>query len=380
MHDIAMPRLSDSMEEGTILTWLKEDGEMVVVGEELVEIETDKATMTYAAEQEGALEILAAQGATVAVGTPIARLGEPSEASPAAPSGSVTPLARRIAATHGVGLEELVGTGPRGRVTRADVLAAAGQPVPEARAPRAATPEPAAAPIPAAAAAPDGIQPSRAQQVVARRMTEARASIPDFSVQAEAQMDEALTLRAGLREAAGDEAPAPSVNDLVLRACALALRAHPQVNASWIDGRFVRHDHVHVGFAVAARDTLVVPVVTDADTRSLGDLAATTRRLAERARSGDIAPAELSGGTFTVSNLGMFGMTAISPIINAPQAAILGVGALRAVLARVDGEIADRTLMTLSLTADHRILNGADAARFLAEVVALLERPLRLVL
>jgi pyruvate dehydrogenase E2 component (dihydrolipoamide acetyltransferase) len=264
-----------------------------------------------------------------------------------------------------VPVDGLVGTGPRGRITRADVLAAAGEPVPEARAVRA----------PQA----DGSAPTRSQLVVARRMTEARATIPDFSVQADAGMDAALALRAGLRDAVGDDAPAPTVNDLVLRACALALRLHPEVNASWADERFVRHDHVHVGFAVATPDALVVPVVTDADTRSIGDLAATTRRLAERARTGTIAPSELSGGTFTVSNLGMFGMTAIAPIINAPQAAILGVGSLREVLARVDGEVVDRTSMTLSLTADHRILNGADAARFLRTIVGLLERPLRLV-
>jgi len=172
----------------------------------------------------------------------------------------------------------------------------------------------------------------------------------------------------------------PSLNDLVVKACATALRHHPRANGSYRDGAFELHPRVNVGVAVAAEDALVVAVVKDADAKSLGAIARETRRLAERVRSGAIAPPELSGATFTVSNLGMFGMTAITPVINPPQAAILGVGSLRETLARVDGEIVERTRMTLTLSCDHRILYGADAARLLGEIRDLLQAPLALAL
>jgi pyruvate dehydrogenase E2 component (dihydrolipoamide acetyltransferase) len=211
-------------------------------------------------------------------------------------------------------------------------------------------------------------------------MAQAKATIPHFQVQAEVVMDEAVALRARLRELAAPDAPVPSLNDLVVKACALALRRHPRVNGSYDDGRFELHARVNIGVAVAAPDTLVVPTVFDADARSLGAIAAESRRLAERVRSAEVTPAELSGATFTVSNLGMYGMSAIVPVINPPQAAILGVGATRQVLARIDGKIVDRTVMTLTLSCDHRILYGADAAAFLADVRDLLQAPLQLAL
>jgi pyruvate dehydrogenase E2 component (dihydrolipoamide acetyltransferase) len=192
-------------------------------------------------------------------------------------------------------------------------------------------------------------------------------------------MDAAGDLRSDLKRVAGDR-PAPSVNDIIVKAAALALREHPLANGSYKDGAFELHERINVGVAVAADDGLIVPTVFDADIKSLGQVARDTRRLAERVRAGQVEPGELSGGTFTVSNLGMFGMTAITPVINPPQAAILGVGATRPVLERVDGEIVDRTLLTLRLSCDHRILYGADAARFLARIRELLEQPLELAL
>lgn len=404
MPEITMPRLSDSMEEGTILKWLKASGEAVAAGEDLVEIETDKAAMTYAAEADGRLEIVAPEGATLAVGTLIARLGEATAVPAAGPAGdqdaepaqnraalpepaaaagstraqsngrrgdvAATPLAARAARRHGIELGRLDGTGPRGRITRRDVLAAAGVAVPAGG--------------PAGVAVPRGEsrrEPlSRRQQIVARRMVEAKSTIPEFAVQTEVVMDGAIALRAQLREVTAEDVR-PSVNDLIIKACAIALTRHPRVNASYAESAFELHPRVNVGMAVAAEDALVVPTVFDADRRSLGSIAAETRRLADRVRSGQITPPELAGGTFTVSNLGMFGMTAIHPVINPPQAAILGVGSLRATLARDDqGEIVDRSLMTLTLVGDHRILYGADGARFLAEVRALLESPLGLLL
>jgi pyruvate dehydrogenase E2 component (dihydrolipoamide acetyltransferase) len=410
MSDITMPQLSDSMEEGTILTWLKAPGENVELGDELVEIETDKATVTYNAEVAGVLEILVVEGTSVAVGDPIARLlatdpasgtsgagpersepearpttsenalGSSAVAITAAAGAAVganrangadsevprrtaaTPLARRAAAVHGVALDEIEGTGPLGRVTRSDVLSKAGL---------------AAAP-PAAGPGATRREPSRLQQVIARRMAEAKATIPHFQVQTEAVVDRAIALRADLKAVAQEHDPVPSLNDIIIKAAAIALREHPLANGSYTDGGFELHDAVNIGMAVAADEALVVPTVFDAVAKSLGQIARETRALAERVRNGEITPHELSGGTFTVSNLGMFGMTAITPVINPPQAAILGVGAMRDTLARVDGEIVDRTLLTLTLSCDHRILYGADAARFLARIRDLLETPLKL--
>jgi pyruvate dehydrogenase E2 component (dihydrolipoamide acetyltransferase) len=254
--------------------------------------------------------------------------------------------------------------------------------VPAPATPTGAAPGPAAPvpPPPGAEDRSDTVQaPTRIQRLIAARMTEANATIPQFEVQTEVTMDGAIALRAQVTEL-NDVDPVPSYNDLVIKACALALVRHPRVNASYHEDRFQLHGRVSVGFAVASHDALVVPTIVDADAKSLTAIARETRRLATRVRSGEITPPELSGATFTVSNLGMFGMTAIRPIVNPPQVAILGVGAMRTVLARVGGEIVDRTLMTLTLTSDHRILYGADAARFLAEVQAMLESPLRLVL
>jgi pyruvate dehydrogenase E2 component (dihydrolipoyllysine-residue acetyltransferase) len=414
MTDITMPRLSDSMEEGTILKWLKSDGDSVTAGEDLVEIETDKATMTYASDHDGVLEIVAGEGSNHPVGAVIAHVGadaeqtaepqrtpesepernpaperddhehngrEPASEAPvmtAATASPATPLAKRAASQHRVDLESLTGTGPRGRITRADVLAAAG-----VKEPSTVTADSLPTPVTPRVGSADGdsqIQtPTRVQRVIAQRMATAHATIPSFEVQTEAAMDAVLAMRASLKDVAGDD-PVPSINDLLIKACALALRRHPRVNASYSDGSFVLHSRVNVGFAVAAEEALIVPTVHDADTKSLGAIARDTRELADRVRSGKITPPELSGATFTVSNLGMYGMTAIRPVINPPQVSILGVGAARQVLVRSEGEIVDRTLATLTLSSDHRILYGADAAGFLAEVQALIEAPLRLAL
>jgi pyruvate dehydrogenase E2 component (dihydrolipoamide acetyltransferase) len=424
MTDVLMPRLSDSMQEGTILTWLAADGDDVVEGQELVEVETDKATMTQLSEASGVLSIVVAEGTTIAVGEVIARL-EPagtvaeaaaSEPTPPAraterleeksgideqilqPVASVngtevaaTPMARRIAGAHGIDLASVAGSGPRGRVVRADVMAAAGlapepaasefavrDPAPASAATVAAIP----APAPGARGDTERVTLSRHQQLVARRMAEAKATIPEFQVQTEVEMTAAVELRAQLKELASSQGvPAPSLNDLIVKASALCLRRHPRANGSYVDGSFELHERVNVGVAVAAEDALVVPVIHDADVKTLGQIAAVGCGLAESVRAGTITPPELSGATFTVSNLGMYGMTAITPVINPPQAAILGVGAIRDVLGRdADGEIVDRKLLSLTLSCDHRILYGADAARFLAAIKQLLESPLGLAL
>ncbi|MCW3014885.1 MAG: catalytic domain of component of various dehydrogenase complexe [Solirubrobacterales bacterium] len=427
MTDFLMPRFTDQMEEGTIVKWLIDDGQPVAVGDEVAEIETDKATQACVAEYEGMLEIIAAEGETVAVGHLIARIGSgvplpatgsaparATEPGPATDDGAqvdervpaavaagapaveangglppvnrggtiTTPLARRIARVHDIALEAVTGTGPRGRITRADVMRAAGiQRAPQAVPGPAAS---AATPTSTVAAAPatTGTRlqpPTRLQQVIARRMTE-QAAVPVFQVQTDVQMDAALALRTELKDLAGSD-PAPSVNDLIVRACALALRDHPLVNGSYQQTGFLLNDHINIGIAVATDEGLVVATIPDTDTKSLGQIAREARTLAGRVRDGKATPAELTGGTFTVSNLGMFGMTQITAVINPPQAAILGVGATRPVLARgADGDVVDRQLLSLNLSCDHRILNGADGSRFLSEVKNLLETPLRMAL
>jgi pyruvate dehydrogenase E2 component (dihydrolipoamide acetyltransferase) len=382
MGEIVMPRHSASMEEGTILRWLVDDGASVTVGQEIVEIETDKATMPYEADEAGVLTIGAPEGSTVAVGAPIGAIGDRVPALVGSVNGGgavdASPVARRVAERRGVARGDLVGSGPYGRVLKADVVAAADAPAP---------PAPAAAPAPvieapqpvvaAAAVAATGEDLSRTQQLIARRMAESRATVPDFALEVEVDMSAALELRARLKELS--EA-APSVNDFVVKAAAVALRRHPRANGSYKDGRFELHDEVNVGVAVAAPDSLVVPVVRDADAKSLGAIAGEVRAMAGRVRDAAISASELSGGTFTVSNLGMFGIDRFEGIINVPQAAILCVGAIRDRVVAVDGAPAVRPIMSMTLASDHRILYGADAAQFLAEIRTLLENPLTLAL
>jgi pyruvate dehydrogenase E2 component (dihydrolipoamide acetyltransferase) len=475
MPDVAMPRLSDSMEEGTILKWLKSDGDEVQRGDELVEIETDKANMTYEADQAGVLSIVAKEGDTLPVGETIARIGEAAEEAPSgggeaeepgeaeqptgeedggeeeqaqaaepaqetateeaeepetangkpaerpepapAPAGEsrdgngdgrvkASPVARRMARELGLELAALEGTGPGGRIVKADVEAAAGgdgqaaeaeveapaqaEAAPVDEAPEEEAPAPAAekAEVPPPVVADEGQTGrgevthedlSRLQQTVARRMAESKATAPDFVLNTEVDMEEAVELRKQLKAAAGD-APAPSYNDFVVKAAALALLEFPRANAAYRDGKFELYSRVNVGVAVAGQDALIVPTILDADRKSLGQIARESRAVAERARAGAITPPELAAGTFTVSNLGMFGIKSFTAVINPPQAAILAVGSLDQVPVVRDGEVVVRHVMALTLTCDHRILYGADAAQFLSRIRERLENPLSLAL
>jgi pyruvate dehydrogenase E2 component (dihydrolipoamide acetyltransferase) len=214
--------------------------------------------------------------------------------------------------------------------------------------------------------------------VIARRMAESKATVPDFAISTDVDMEGARALRAQLKDAAAEGQSVPSFNDMVVKASALALREFPRANGSYKDGHFELHTRVNVGVAVAGSDALVVPTVFDADTKSLGEIARTTRELAGRVREGTVRPPELGGGTFTVSNLGMYGVTSFTAVVNPPQAAILAVGAMEPRAVVRDGEIVARHTMTITLACDHRILYGADAAQFLARVRALLEQPLSL--
>jgi pyruvate dehydrogenase E2 component (dihydrolipoamide acetyltransferase) len=421
MAEVVMPRLSDTMEEGTILRWLKADGEQVARGEELVEIETDKATMIYESDQAGALQIVADAGTTLAVGEVIARVGGPASERPRAdaraasappapvltseapPNGAGTdagerirasPLARRIAGQSGIDLRGLTGSGPGGRIVKADVLApAAGAPSDAARGTAPAAPGVAARAGATAQPSADAsvtttakgetttVELSRTQQTIARRMAESKATIPDFTLLIDVDMEECVRLRAELKQISrGDSDKAPTYNDMVVKAAALALLEHPAANGSYRDGRLQLHSRVNVGVAVTAQNALVVPTVFDADEKSLGEIARETHTLADRVRAGTITPPELGGGTFTVSNLGMYGVRSFTAIVNPPQAGILSVGALSPRAVVRDGQVLARGTLTLTLACDHRILYGAEAAEFLARVRELLERPSALTL
>jgi pyruvate dehydrogenase E2 component (dihydrolipoamide acetyltransferase) len=384
--EIVMPRLSDSMEEGTIVRWLKSDGDVVSKGEPIAEVETDKATVTFDADADGTLRILAGEGETVPLGGVIATIGDASEARPGSPAPAqpapaapapaaagrapdtgngygrvkASPLARRIARESQIDLRGLTGSGPGGRIVKADV-------------PKQETARGAKGVV-------TTVQPSRTQVQIAQRMAESKATIPDFTLHAEVDMEQAVAFRVQLRKAGRSGEAVPSYNDMVVKACALALREHPRANAAYRDGGFELYQRVNVGIAVAADDSLVVPTVFDADRKPLLDIAREARTLAERVRSRQITPAELSGGTFTVSNLGMYGVTDFAAIINPPQAAILAVGELREVPVVRDRQVVPGSRMSIVLTCDHRILYGAPAAEFLARVRQLLEQPLNLLL
>ncbi len=319
-----MPRLSDSMEEGTIVRWLKRDGDEVALGEELVEIETDKATLAYESDAAGTLQITAQEGATLPVGAKIALIGGDDSVPSAAPAKTAS------------GDE----TSGRGAVTTTE--------------------------------------PTRTQALIARRMAESRATVPSFTLQISVDMTTATTLRAEAKAVDDAGQAVPTINDMVVKAAALALREQPQANGAWRDGKFEHYSRVNIGVAVAGPGTLVVPTVFDADAKTLAEISAETGALAERVRSGTITPPQTSGGTFTVSNLGMFGVRSFEAVINTPQAAILAVGAVEQRAAVHEGEIEARMLMELTLACDHRILYGADGAKLLARIKALLEAPLSL--
>ncbi len=432
MAEVVMPRLSDSMEEGTVLQWLKQVGDEVAVGDELVEIETDKANMAYESDVAGTLsEILVQEGETVAIGTPIAKVGDDegtkrSAAGPVAeeggPAGGSTPsstpppphhpqtetveapatsdgdgrpkaspVARRIAKEKDLDLGKLRGSGPGGRIVKADVEKAGASGAPGFEPGTAAEPAGEAGFEPATARPPVGSPEtakgqtayedlSKLQSTISRRMAESKATAPHFYLEAEVDMSRLVAARTQIKAAAKEGDVVPSFNDMVVKACALALREHPRANGAYRDGRFELYSRVNVGVAVAARDALVVPTVFDADQKNLRQIATDSRALAQRVRDGQITPPELSGATFTVSNLGMFGIDSFAAVINPPQAAILAVGAITERPVVRDGAIGTAHLMRVNLACDHRILYGAPAAEFLDRIRTLLEEPLALAL
>ncbi|HZK58380.1 MAG TPA: dihydrolipoamide acetyltransferase family protein [Cryobacterium sp.] len=419
MPDVIMPRLSDTMEEGELTRWMKKVGDRVQKGDVLAEIETDKATMDLEAFDDGILEqLLVADGTLVPIGQPVAVIGDGSNivtgalaAAPAAPSTAAaapeaapeapaatapvastpvpvpvttrqrtSPLARKTAREHDIDLNLVVGTGPQGRITRTDVEAAIAlaETGPATPAPtEAALPSPAAATNPAGAGT-QAIPISKIRRVTARRLTESQA-VPHFFLTSVVDVERLVAFRAEVNAALAELGAKVSINDLFVRACAVVLRQHPGVNASWGGDSILRHERINVGIAVATDDGLLVPVVTDADRKSLGTIAAESTELAARARSGALSLAEMSGGTFTISNLGMFGIDQFTAVLNPPEAAILAVGAAADVPVVRDGALVAVPKVKMTLTVDHRVLDGATAAAFLRDLTRLLEEPLRIV-
>jgi pyruvate dehydrogenase E2 component (dihydrolipoamide acetyltransferase) len=455
--NILMPALSPTMTEGTLARWLKKEGDPIKAGDAIAEIETDKATMEVEAVDEGVLGRILVQDGTegVKVNDPIAVLVDRGEAVPAAgnapakveppggplpdgtgapakvappapaagrmpaaaapashangaaaapfqksaPNGErifASPLARRMASQAGIDLSALKGSGPNGRIVRADIEAARqGTPAqtPEvvaqaaaAAAPVVATAPVARAPSPATAiAAPHRVVPhSSMRKIIARRLTEAKSTIPHFYISMDIELDAMIAIQEQLnaRSPARDQPGSYfiTINDVVIKAAATTLRRIPEVNASWTDDGMVFYDDVDISVAVAIPDGLITPIVRKADQKGLLTISREMRDLATRARAGKLKPDEFQGGGFSISNMGMFGVTEFSAIINPPQAAILAVatGAKRPVVK--NGALAVATVMTCTISVDHRVVDGALGARWLREFKSILEDPLRLML
>ncbi len=431
MPDINMPKLSDTMEEGTIVEWKKKSGDPVKKGEVIAEVESDKATFDLESEADGVLNILVEQGVPAKIGAPIARIGDAGAPTPAAraapapeargPQGTgeevkakeapkaekatpapaapppppkpapdparatngsdgtatievkASPLARRLASELGVNLATIQGSGPEGRIVKEDVEAAAAGKSAPARAP---------SPTPARATGPEVevVEPNRMQATIARRMAEAKSTIPEFTVTVEARVDLAVSMRQQLKDSVPG-AEKVTMTDFLVRASALALRKFPEVNSSWVDGKFQRKRRISIGLAVAPSQGmgLLVPVVHDADMKDLIQISIESRQVIERARSGRPAEGDLSGATFSISNLGMYGVDEFTAIINPPEAAILAVGAIKDVAVVDAGRIVPGKVMRMTLSVDHRVFYGATAAQFMAEVKRLIENPVTLV-
>jgi pyruvate dehydrogenase E2 component (dihydrolipoamide acetyltransferase) len=393
--EIKLPRLGQGMESGTIVKWLKSEGDQVQKGEPLYELDTDKVTQEVEADASGVLLKIAVAEGEVEVGKTIAVIGEQGESaevkseeapSPKAPeqkaqpaqtervtqvrepsttNGRVkaSPLARRIARERGIDLGGVAGTGPEGRVVAEDVERAAAQP------------QPLVAPVAAEAVGEVESRPlSSIQKTVARRMTEAW-QIPVFQLFVSADMSRAQRVRQRLVELEGDSGVRPTISDLLTKVCAAALLRHPELNAWWAEDRIDLLPHANIGIAVALPAGLVVPVIPQCERKSVTEIAAVRSDVVTRAREGNLRREDLEGGTFTISNLGMYGVERFTAVINPPQAAILAVGAIQDKPVVVDGEVVVRPMLDLMLTCDHRAVNGADGAGFLQSVKEILEEP-----
>lgn len=426
MSEVTMPRLSDTMEEGVVAAWLKQVGDQVKAGEILAEIETDKALMELEAYEDGVLErIIAEAGARVPIGEAIAILGDgsgsaataapapaaptaapastaaaPAAAAPAAQSspaaangnGGVpavsadgerkksSPLARKVAKELGVDITAVTGTGPGGRVTKQDVETASSAAAPVAPAPAAPAVAPAPASVSPATGDYDEIPLTTIQRVSAQRLTESMQQAPHIYLTSAIDVTELMAFRAQINKTLEETGSGKvSVNDLLVKAVATALRLDPSVNVSFAGDKLLRHKAINIGIAVATDAGLFVPVIHDADRKSVSAIAAEGREKAGRARDRKLKGEDMSGGTFTISNLGMFGIEQFTAVINPPESAILAVGAAQDELKLDGAQVVSRKILRVTLSADHRSIDGAVAAKFLQQLKELIEHPLRIV-
>jgi pyruvate dehydrogenase E2 component (dihydrolipoamide acetyltransferase) len=425
ISEVVMPQMGADMKEGTILRWRKQEGDTVQRGEIIAEIETDKANIEIEAFEGGTFrKIIGKEGDTMPVGSVIAVIaapgddisayeggasnaqapspasapapaGEPAAAAPSSPPASmppaaaaattappaapaaaptangrlrVSPVARRLAEELGVDLTRLQGSGPDGRILRRDVEAARGSGATQAMA------RPSAAPRPAGQDVVESVALSRMRQTIARRMQQSKQQAPHYYLTVEVDMTEATRMRPQLNAILGD-AGRVSINDLIILATAKTLQRHPRFNASFLDDRMELHSQINIGIAVALDEGLVVPAIMDCDSKGLAEIARDARDVAERARSGGLTPEEYSASTFTISNLGAYGVDVLVAIINPPQVGILGVGAVREKPVVRDGQIVIRSMMSVVLSGDHRATDGAEGARFLETLKQYLESP-----
>ena len=427
--EILMPALSPTMEEGALAKWLVKEGDTVSAGDLLAEIETDKATMEFEAVDEGiigkllvaegtegvkvntAIALLVDEGETVADAAPAAppaaapaaapaakaeTAATPAPAAPAKTDGArvfASPLARRIAADQGLDLGQIAGTGPHGRIVKADVLAAKAQPAaaaPSATAPTAPRPAAAAPAAPAAQGASadavmqiykdrphEEIKLDGMRKTIAARLTEAKQTIPHFYLRRDIKLDALMAFRAQLNAQLAHRGVKLSVNDFIIKAAALALQAVPAANAVWAGDRVLQLKPSDVAVAVAIDGGLFTPVLKDAETKTLSALSGEMKDLATRARSRKLAPHEYQGGSFAISNLGMFGIDNFDAVINPPHGAILAVGAgVKKPVVGDDGQIGVATVMSVTLSVDHRVIDGALGAELLQHIVDNLENPM----
>ncbi len=418
---ILMPEISANATSAVIKAWSKKEGDVVAINDCLAEIETDKALIEFCADEAGVLgTILAPIGKDIAVGVPIAVLyaggesaattdvtallaaagvvGNPGAVpAPAdssivqalappvtAPTGRLfaSPLARRLAREKGLDLAGLQGSGPHGRIVKRDVERAASAVTPVVTSVATPVVSPVVQPVVIdGTAAFHDVPHSSMRKTIARRLTESKASIPHFYLRADCRMDKLLALRKEINLAQeGGNGRKMSVNDFIVKAVAVALRALPEMNVSWTDAALRHYAQVDIAVAVSTDSGLITPVVRSADRKSLSAVSATITDLAARARSGKLAPDEYQGGGFTISNLGMFGVSEFSAIINPPQAAILAVGSTEQRAIVVDGALAVASMMSVTLSVDHRAIDGALAARWLAVLQRTIENPLSILI
>ncbi len=416
---VRMPKMSDTMEEGTLVSWQKKVGDKVKSGDILAEVETDKATMELEAYEDGTLLYVGIkEGDAVPVDAIIAVIGEeganveallarengeapaetaaaPAQAASSAPAvnGSektvsvadsnervkASPLAKRLADEKGINLSEVSGSGDNGRIVKRDVDEF--KPAAQASAPAAAQAAPAAAkadtaPVTSAPATGDFVDTpiSQMRKTIARRLSESLFTAPHFYVTMEINMDKAMALRPQLNEVATAKI---SFNDMVIKACAVALKQHPAVNSAWLGDKIRKYNYVNIGVAVAVDEGLLVPVIREADKKTLSTISGEVKDLAGKAKDKKLQPKDWEGNTFSVSNLGMFGVDEFTAIINPPDSCILAIGAIKKVAAfKEDGTVYPTNIMKVTLSADHRVVDGATAAQFLLTVKKLLEEPM----